>query len=67
MSDKTFKIVTGIVGLVETVAIGIVSMIQPENMLAINGSITVVGTAIIEVCNIWKKADEKKIEKNKQL
>ena len=38
MSDKTFKIVTGIVGLVETVAIGIVSMIQPENMLALNGS-----------------------------
>lgn len=51
MSEKTFKLVTAIVGGVETIAIGVVTYLAPEGATAINASIVIAGTAIIEICN----------------
>jgi hypothetical protein len=56
MSEKTFKLITAIVGGVETIAVGVVTYLAPEGATAINASIVIAGTAIIEICNQFVKA-----------
>lgn len=50
MSKKTFALVSGIVGAVQAAAVAIVTYVSPEYSTAINSSIVVLGTAIIEIC-----------------
>ena len=51
MSKRTFTFVTAIVGGIQTIAIGAVTYFAPESATAINASIVIAGTAIIEICN----------------
>lgn len=50
MTQKTYKLVTAIVGGLETIAVGIVTYLEPAGATAINASILIVGTTIIDVC-----------------
>ena len=58
MSKKMFTLITGIVGALQTAGVAIVTYTAPENATAINSAIVIVGTAIIEACNLFIK-DEK--------
>jgi uncharacterized membrane protein YfcA len=51
MSKKTFNLITGIVGGVSTIAIAVVTFINPCYAVAINASIGIASTATIEICN----------------
>lgn len=55
MNEKTFKLVTAIVGGVETIAVGLVTYFNPAGATAINASILIAGTAILEICNQFVK------------
>ena len=57
MSKKTFNLVTGIVGGVQAIAVAVVTYIQPEVATAINSAIVVIGTAVIEACSQFVKAE----------
>lgn len=57
MSKKTFNLVTGIVGALQTVGVAIVTYTDTENATAINSAIVIVGTAIIEACSQFVKAE----------
>lgn len=50
MTDKTFKLITAIVGGLETIAVGLVTYFEPQGAVAINSSIIIAGTAIVEIC-----------------
>ena len=50
MTRKLFTMISSIVGGVEGIAIGIVTYCNPSMAVAINASIVIVGTAIIDVC-----------------
>lgn len=58
MSKKTFNLIVGIIGGIEVIAIAVVTFINPQYAVAINSSIGIVGTASIEVCNQFVKADK---------
>jgi ethanolamine utilization microcompartment shell protein EutL len=58
MSKKMFTLITGIVGALQTAGVAIVTYTAPESATAINSAIVIVGTAIIEACNLFIK-DEK--------
>lgn len=57
MSKKVYNLVTGIIGGVEVIAVAIVTFVQPSYAVAINASIGIVGTAAIEVCGQFVKAE----------
>ena len=57
MNKKTFALVSGIIGGVEAIAVAIVSYIQPGYMTEINAAIVIVGTAVLEVCNLFNKGE----------
>lgn len=57
MSKKTFQLVSAIVGGVQAIAVAVVSYVNPEYSAAINGAIVVVGTAVIEACAQFVKAE----------
>jgi hypothetical protein len=58
MSKKTFNLVTGIVGGVQAIAVAVVTYTSPEYATAINGAIVVIGTAVIEACSQFVKAEK---------
>lgn len=58
MSKKTFNLVTGIVGALQTIGVAIVTYTDTANATAINSAIVIVGTAIIEACSQFVKAEE---------
>ncbi len=58
MSKKTFALVSGIVGALQTIGVAIVTYTSPEYAAAINSAIVIAGTAAIEICNLFVK-DEK--------
>lgn len=58
MSKKTFQLISGIVGGVQAIAVAVVTYTTPEYATAINGAIVIVGTAAIEACSQFIKADE---------
>ena len=57
MSKKTFNLVTGIVGGVQAIAVAVVTYTSPEYATAINSAVVVIGTAIIEACSHFVKAE----------
>ncbi len=57
MKRKTYNLVTGIIGGVETVAIAIVTFINPTYAVAINASIVIAGTAATEICAQFVKGE----------
>ncbi len=57
MSKKTFNLVTGIVGALQTIGVAIVTYTDTANATAINSAIVIVGTAIIEACSQFVKAE----------
>ena len=59
MSKKVFNLVTGIVGALQTVGVAIVTYTEPAYATAINSSIVIAGTAIIEICNLFTTPESK--------
>ena len=59
MSKKTKMIIEAVVGAVQIGAIGVVSAIQPENIVVVNTAITAVADAIMAVVAIFVKPVEK--------
>lgn len=57
MSRKAFNLVTGIVGALQTVGVAIVTFCEPSYATAINSAIVVIGTAVIEACSQFVKAE----------
>lgn len=57
MSKKTFNLITGIVGALQAVGVAVVTYVNPEYSTAINSTIVIVGTAIIEACSQFLKAE----------
>lgn len=57
MSKKTFNLVTGVVGALQTVAVAIVTYCDTANATAINSAIVIVGTAVIEACSQFVKTE----------
>ena len=57
MNKKTFNLITGIVGGVQAIAVAVVTYTAPEYSAAINGAIVVIGTAVIEACSQFVKAE----------
>ena len=53
MSKKTFNLVTGIIGGLQTIGVAIVTYTNPEYATAINSAIVIAGTAAIEICNLF--------------
>ena len=54
MSKKVFALVSGIVGALQTAGVVIVTYSNPENAMLINSAIVAAGTAIIEICTMFK-------------
>lgn len=52
-----FTLITGIVGALQTAGVAIVTYTAPEMATAINSAIVIVGTAIIEACNLFVKGE----------
>lgn len=59
MSKKTFALVTGIVTGIQTIGVAFVSFYNPEYEAQINSAIVIAGGAIIEICNLFTKAEQK--------
>ena len=59
MNKKVFALVSGIVGALQTAGVAIVTYTTPENATAINSAIVIAGTAIIEICNLCVKTEQK--------
>jgi hypothetical protein len=57
MSKKTFNLITGIIGGVQAIGVAVVTYTAPENATAINSAIVVIGTAVIEACSQFVKAE----------
>lgn len=57
MTQKVFKLITGIVGGIETIAVAIVTFKAPANATAINAAIVIAGTAVIEICDLFVKSE----------
>lgn len=57
MSKKTFNLVTAIIGGVQAIGVAIVTYTEPAYTTAINGAIVILGTAAVEVCNLFTKAE----------
>jgi hypothetical protein len=57
MSKKTFALVSGIIGGLQTIGVAIVTYSQPAYATAINSAIVIAGAAVIEICNLFVKAE----------
>ena len=53
MSKKTFALVSGIIGGLQTIGVAIVTYTQPDYATAINSAIVIAGAAAIEICNLF--------------
>jgi hypothetical protein len=53
MSKKTFALISGIVGGLQTIGVAIVTYNQPAYATAINSAIVIAGAAVIEICNLF--------------
>jgi hypothetical protein len=56
MSKKVYNLVVGVVGGISTIAVAVVTFFNPAYAVAINASIGIGCTAIIEICNQFVKA-----------
>lgn len=57
MSKKSFNLITAIIGGVQAIGVAIVTYTEPAYATAINGAIVILGTAAVEVCNLFTKAE----------
>lgn len=57
MKKKTFALVSGIIGGLQTIGVAVVTFMQPEYAAAINSSIVIAGTAAIEICTQFVKQE----------
>ena len=57
MSKKVFALVSGIVGALQAAGVAVVTYMDPQDAAAINGSIVIAGTAIIEICTKFVKPE----------
>ena len=57
MSKKTFALISGIVGGLQTIGVALVTYTGPEYATAINSGIVIAGAAIIEICNLFVKSE----------
>lgn len=55
MSKKVFSLIVGVTGGIAAIASAIVAFFQPAYTPAIVGAIGVTETAIIEICNLFRK------------
>lgn len=56
MKKKTFNLVAGVIGGVQTIAIAVITFIQPAYAVQINAAIGVAGTAAIEICSLFTES-----------
>jgi hypothetical protein len=57
MSKKVYNLVVAIIGGVSTIAVGVVTFINPAYAVAINASIGIGATAAVEICGQFVKAE----------
>lgn len=57
MNKKTFALISGIIGGLQTVGVAIVTYTSPEYATAINSAIVIAGAAAIEICNLFVKGE----------
>lgn len=57
MSKKTFALVSGIIGGLQTVGVAITTYASPDNATLINSAIVIAGAAAIEICNLFVKPE----------
>lgn len=50
MTKKVYTLVSSLVGGLEAVAVALVTYFAPEYTTAINTSIVIAGTAVVEIC-----------------
>ena len=50
MKKKTYALITAIIGGVATIAVGIITFIDPQYATAINSGIGIAATAALEIC-----------------
>lgn len=55
MSRKLYTLISGLVGAVEAAAVALVTYFDPVMATAINASVVIAGTAIIEICGQFVK------------
>ena len=58
MSKKTFNLITGIIGALQTIGVAIVTYTNPEYATAINSAIVIAGAAAIEICNLFTPSEK---------
>lgn len=57
MKKKTFNLLAGVIGGVQTIAIAVITFVQPVYAVQINAAIGVAGTAAIEICSLFVKTE----------
>ena len=50
MKKKTYALITAIIGGAATIAVGIVTFMDPQYAIAINSGIGIAATAALEIC-----------------
>jgi hypothetical protein len=56
MSKKVYNLVVGIIGGLSTIGVALVTFFNPAYATAINASIGIGATAIVEICGQFVKA-----------
>lgn len=56
MSKKTYNLIVGIVGGLSTISVAVVTFINPAYATAINASIGIGATAVVEIVGQFVKA-----------
>jgi len=55
MTKKMFNLVVGVVGGISAIAVAVITYVEPTYAAAINASIPIASTAIIEICSKFVK------------
>lgn len=55
MTKKTYNLIVGVAGGLSTIAIAVVTFLNPSYAVAINASIGIGSTAVIEICSQFVK------------
>lgn len=53
-----FALVSGVVTGLQTIGVAAVTYYSPESVEAINAAIVIIGGAVIQVCNLFVKAEQ---------
>ena len=55
MSRKVFNLVSALIGAAQAASIALVTYFNPEHSVAINSSIVIISTVVIEICSQFVK------------